>query len=385
MSINRRSFVVFTILGLISLLADMVYEGARSASGAFLEHLKAPPIASSIIGFGEFMGYSLRFISASIATILGSSFIIWSMIALGYALNVLVLPFLALTTSWEIAVSFFLLERVGKGLRAPLRDAVLAEVTEGIGRGKGFGLHELMDQVGALAGPLLFAYVIAMHGYSTAFLVLIIPGSIVMLLIASAWSMYPRIKSISSTSRRIEIRGFNTKYKLYIYAMVFQSLGFIHWAIVSYFLKHWGVMGDAEIAMLYALAMVIDAIVALPVGYLYDAVKYKSLYIAPVLTMLITPLILTKMTLMAVTGSILWGVVMSVSETIMRASIADIIGKEKLAIAYGVFAMIYGISWSLGGLILVFLIQYSLIGVLTYITITQLASILILRKLNRFE
>ncbi|MEM4005668.1 MAG: hypothetical protein QXM43_08565 [Desulfurococcaceae archaeon] len=51
----------------------MVYEGARSANGAYLEHLGAPPIASSIIGVGEFVGYVLRFVSGVLAYYLGSS------------------------------------------------------------------------------------------------------------------------------------------------------------------------------------------------------------------------------------------------------------------------------------------------------------------------
>ncbi|MEM2029148.1 MAG: MFS transporter, partial [Candidatus Bathyarchaeia archaeon] len=129
---DRRILVVFVLLGLISLAADMVYEGARSASGAYLEHLGAPPVASSIIGVGEFIGYFLRFVSGALASYLGSSVAFWGFVALGYATTLIALPLLAFAGLWWIAASLYLLERVGKGLRTPVRDVILAEVTEGV-------------------------------------------------------------------------------------------------------------------------------------------------------------------------------------------------------------------------------------------------------------
>ncbi|MEM1832216.1 MAG: hypothetical protein QXJ97_11890, partial [Desulfurococcaceae archaeon] len=97
----------------------------------------APPIASSIVGAGELIGYTLRFIGALLTTYFGSSTSFWGLITLEYAFNVMVLPFLAFTNKWIIAVSLCLVERVKKGLRAPLRDVVLAEVTEDIVKGEG--------------------------------------------------------------------------------------------------------------------------------------------------------------------------------------------------------------------------------------------------------
>ncbi|MEM1525301.1 MAG: MFS transporter, partial [Nitrososphaerales archaeon] len=211
---NRRILVVFVLLGLISLAADIVYEGARSASGAYLKHLGAPPIASSIIGVGEFIGYMLRFVSGVLASYFGSSIAFWSFVALGYAMSVMVLPFLAFTNFWWIATSLYLLERVGKGLRMPVRDVILAEVTESVGKGKGFGLHEVMDQVGALAGPLLFAYMLIHYDYSKAFLTFLIPGTLVMIFVFTAWSLYPKIKSVEVLPKKISFKGMSKRFWL---------------------------------------------------------------------------------------------------------------------------------------------------------------------------
>ncbi|MEM4789716.1 MAG: MFS transporter [Ignisphaera sp.] len=379
----KRLLAVFILLGLVSLAADMVYEGARSVSGAYLEYLRAPPIASSIVGVGEFIGYILRFVSGILASYLGSSVAFWGFIALGYAMNVMVLPLLGLTSFWWIVTALYLLERVGKGLRAPLRDVILAEVTEDIGKGKGFGLHEVMDQVGALAGPLLFAYMLKHYSYSKAFLVLLIPGILAMMFVFTAWSLYPKIRSVEVSSRRISFRGLGTRFWLYTSSMILQSLGFVHWAIASYFLKYWGVLGDAEIALLYAIAMGIDAAIAFPIGYLYDVIKFKSLFIAPIATLTIAPLLAAKNVVLGYMVAVLWGITMGISETIMRASIADIVERDKLAIAYGVFGMLYGVSWGIGGFILTFLLQTSVELLIVYATVTQMLSLIILIALNK--
>ncbi|MEM1587161.1 MAG: MFS transporter [Candidatus Bathyarchaeia archaeon] len=380
---NRRILMVFVLLGLISLAADMVYEGARSASGAYLEHLGAPPIASSIIGVGEFVGYVLRFVSGALASYFGSSVAFWGFVALGYAMNVMVLPFLAFAGFWWIATSLYLLERVGKGLRTPVRDVILAEVTEGVGRGRGFGLHEVMDQAGALAGPLLFAYMLIHYDYSKAFLILLIPGILVMIFVFTAWSLYPKIKSVEFSPKKISFRGLGRRFWLYVLSMTLQSLGFVHWAIASYFLKYWGVLGDADIAILYAIAMGVDALIALPIGYLYDTIKFKSLYIAPITTLMITLLLTTRVTTLAYVMAVLWGVTMGVSETIMRASIADIADRDGLAVAYGIFGMLYGVSWGVGGFIITFLLELSAPIAIGYATLTQVLSLLMLAVLNR--
>lgn len=380
---DRRILMVFVLLGLTSLAADMVYEGARSASGAYLEGLGAPPVASAIIGAGEFIGYALRFASGALASYLGSSAALWSIIALGYAVNVLALPLLAFAGCWRVAVALYLAERVGKGLRTPARDAVLAEVTEGVGRGKGFGLHEVLDQVGALAGPLLVAFMLVHYDYFSAFLVLLAPGALAMAFVFSAWILHPKVKGVEASPRRASLRGMGRGFWLYASSMALQSLGFVHWAVASYFLKSWGVLGDAEIAVLYAIAMGVDAAAALPMGYLYDAVKFRSLYVAPAATLAATLLLTARAAAPAYAAAALWGVTMSASETIMRASIADVVGRDRLAMAYGVFGLLYGASWSVGGIAMSYLLQASTPATIAYVALTQALSLSALIALNR--
>ena len=358
--------IVFILLGLVSLTADMVYEGARSVGGSYIEELQGPSIASAIAASGDFIGYGLRFVSAVIATYLASSLAFWGFTILGYAMTATAIPLLAYAGSWEYAALLYLVERVGKGLRAPVRDVVLAEVTEDIGRGKGFGIHELMDQMGAVAGPLLVALMISFYSYRLAFLALAVPGAISIALVVTAFALYPKLKSLEVSRPRISFRGLGRKFYVYTLATILLSLGYVHWMNVSYFLKYWNVLGDADIALAYMVAMLTDAVIAVPIGVLYDKIKFKSLYLAPLSALASAILFIYTPTLMGageVTARIatyamaaLWGTTMGCFETIMRASIADLLPPEKRALGYGVYGLVYGVSWTIGSFIYAYLL-----------------------------
>jgi MFS family permease len=389
--LSRRTLIVFIILGLVSLTADMVYEGARSVGGSYIEELGGPPVASAITASGDLIGYGLRFVSAVIATYLASSSVFWSIIIFGYALQLFAMPILAFAYSWSVATALYLIERVGKGLRTPLRDVVLAEVTEDIGMGKGFGIHELMDQAGAVAGPLLVAFMISLYGYRSAFLALAIPGTISIALVVTAFALYPKLKSLEASRPSISFRSLERKFYVYTLATILLSLGYVHWMNVSYFLKYWNALGDADIALAYMVAMLTDAVVAVPIGSLYDKIKFKSLYLAPSSALASTILFIYTPTFMGAgeaTARIatyvmaaLWGVTMGCFETIMRASIADLLPPEKRALGYGVYGLVYGVSWTIGSFIYAYLLLQPQPIPAIYATTTLLLSAILISKI----
>jgi MFS family permease len=383
--VRRRTFLVFILLGLVSLTADMVYEGARSVGGAYIESLNGPPIASAIASTGDLLGYVFRFISAVIASYLASSAAFWGITIVGYAINLLFIPFLGFTNTWYIATALYLVERTGRGLRTPLRDVILAEVSEDMGKGKGFGIHELLDQLGAIAGPLLVSIMITLYGYRIAFLSLLAPAFISMSFVTTAYMLYPRLKSVELSPPKISFRGLGRGFYIYILSMALLSLGYVHWMNVSYFLKYWNTLTDSEIALAYMVAMLTDAAIAIPIGVLYDKVKFKTLYIAPTSALLATILFIYTPTLgkpIAYAMAGLWGVTMGCFETIMRASIADVLPQEKRALGYGVYGLIYGITWTVGSFIYSYILLVSSIIATLYAIITLVASALLIRQIN---
>jgi Major Facilitator Superfamily len=156
---SRRALRFVVLVGVVSLFADMTYEGAWSVTGPFLHTLGATGVIVGLVaGFGELIGYALRLASGYIADRTARY---WAVTVVGYAINMLAVPLLALAHRWEIAAAMMIAERVGKAIRTPSRDAMLSHATKEVGHGWGFGLHEAMDQAGAMIGPLVVAFALA--------------------------------------------------------------------------------------------------------------------------------------------------------------------------------------------------------------------------------
>jgi len=373
---QHRILLVFLLLGLVSLSADIVYEGGRSISGAYLVEIKAPAVAAALIGVGEFLGLVFRLFSGYIATVFHTSSVLWSSTLLGYALTAISIPMIAFTPTWHSVVVLYIVDRLGKGLRAPSRDVILAEVSESIGVGKGFGVHELLDQLGAFTGPVLVSVLLAFYNYRVAYFTLIIPGLISVLLVITAWRLYPALKSIPPITRRPQLvfRGYSYLFWVYVAATSILALGFMHWSIASYYLRIRGVVSDVEIGLIYALAMLVDAVVAVPLGVLFDRVKLKILITIPLLVPVFIVLVAYTPRELVYFSAIPWGIVMCSEESIMRASIALLVEPSKRPLAYGVFGLLFGLTWALGGYIYTTLLGKPLY-MLLYALITSLISL----------
>jgi len=347
---RRRPMLVFLLLGLVSLFADAVYEGGRSISGAYLAEIKAPAVGAALIGVGEFLGLVSRLFSGYLATIYQSSAVLWASTTLGYAVTALSIPLIAFAPTWHGVVALYMVERLGKGLRTPARDVILAEVTEDLGVGKGFGIHELLDQLGAFAGPVLVSVLLALFGYKVAYLALIAPGLVSVLLVALAWRLHPTLRSVVSAEKtRLELRGYSRQFWIYTAASSALALGFMHWSIASYYLKVRGAASDVEIGLAYAAAMLVDALVAVPLGALFDKVGLRLMPAIPALLPIFTAMVAYAPRWAVYLLAIPWGIVMCSEESVMRASIAVLVEPSKRPLAYGVFGLVFGLAWALGG------------------------------------
>src|SRR6266702_5185588 len=171
-SIDRATAMRFIVLlGVVSLFGDMTYEGARSITGPYLGILGASATVVGVVsGFGELVGYAARLASGWLGD---RTQRYWTVTIAGYVVNLLAVPLLALAASWEVAAALIIIERMGRGIRSPVRDAMLSHAASHTGLGWGFGLHEAMDQSGAIIGPLLVSAALYLqYGYSDAFAIL---------------------------------------------------------------------------------------------------------------------------------------------------------------------------------------------------------------------
>jgi len=371
---EKTALKFIVLLGIVSLLADMTYEGARSITGQYLAILGASGTAVGIVaGLGELVGYALRLVSGYITDKTGRY---WLITILGYVINLLAVPLLALAGRWEIAAALMISERIGKAIRTPSRDAMLSHATKDIGRGWGFGLHEAMDQIGAMLGPLIVAAVLYVKGgYKASFGILLIPAILAISVLLTARYLYPRPKDLEKSTVTLETKGFPRVFWIYLCAVALVAAGFVDFPLMAYHFKKTAIASDDLIPVLYAIAMGVDALAALLFGRLFDRKGVSILIVATIISSLFAPFAFLGGFYAAILGIALWGIGMGAQESIMRAAIANMIPANKRGSAYGVFNAGYGLFWFLGSALMGLLYDISMPVLVVFSVAAQLTSI----------
>lgn len=365
-------FVIF--IGIVSLFADMTYEGARSINGPYLAVLGASGAVVGIVsGAGELIGYSLRLVSGYISDRTHSY---WAITFLGYMVNMIAVPLLALAGNWQMAALLMVMERIGKGVRVPPRDAMLSYATQQMGRGWGFGLHEALDQTGAVLGPLFVALGLYLRGgYRESYALLLIPALLALAVLATARFLYPRPQDLEISQTGLTTQGFTRTFWMYLIAAGLFAAGFADFPLIAYHFQKASVASPAVIPVLYAVAMGVDAIAALVFGRLFDRIGLRVLILVSAITAFFAPLVFFGGLVPAMFGMALWGIGMGAQESIMRAAIAGMIPIERRGWAYGVFNTAYGAFWFLGSALIGILYDVSIPALVAFSVIMILASI----------
>jgi MFS family permease len=375
-ALGGRAALFFVILmGCVSLFSDMTYEGARSITGPFLKVLGAgAPVVGIVAGLGELVGYVIRLFTGLIAD---RTKRYWVLVIIGYAVNLLAVPFLALAGNWVLASILLIMERFGKAIRKPSGDAMLSFARQKVGSGWTYGLHEAMDQIGAVTGPLVVAAVLFFRSdnYNMGFAVLAIPAVIAIAIVLITRFLYRDPSNLEVKTPTLETRGFDSRYWLYMAAVGLIAVGFADWALVAYHFQTRTLFTDVEIPLLYALAMGVDALAALAFGWLYDKVGPKILVAAAFISAGFAPFAFLGGASLAVVGVVLWGIGMGWQESIMRSVVADLSPKDRRASAFGLFNTGYGILWFAGSAVIGLLYDFSVVAVAVFSAGVQVISL----------
>ena len=382
-NLHRAAAWKFIILvGVVSLFSDMTYEGARSITGPFLGSLNASATIIGIVaGLGEFIGYALRLVSGYLTDRLGKY---WAITFVGYALNLFVVPVLALAGNWEFAAFLILMERMGKAIRTPARDAMLSHATTEVGRGWGFGFHEAMDQIGAMLGPLIVALVLYLNGsYRTGFAYLLIPAILAVLVITIAARLYPHPQHLEVTVPNLETKGLTHPYWLYVVAVGLIGAGYADFPLIAYHFGKAAVAPPNWIPIFYAVAMGVDAAAALILGRLFDRLGMPVIMAVSILSALFAPLVFLGGFNLALLGMVLWGIGMGAQESIIKAALAEMVPRNRRATGYGVFNTGFGLFWFLGSALMGILYDFSLWSLIFFSVIIQLSAIPIFFRISK--
>ena len=349
---RRRAWTVVVLFGLVSLLADMTYEGARSLIGPYLGLLGAgAAVVAAVAGLGEWLAHGLRLLSGYWSD---RTRAYWTFVFVGYGVNLLSVPLLALARSWPVAAGLVVLERIGKALRTPARDALLSQATEHVGHGRGFGLHEALDQIGAVLGPALMAVVVWKTGaMRPAFAVLLLPALAALGMLVLARHRHPAAPTgAAPPGFRQGVQRMPRAFWIYLAAAGLLAAGFVDFPFIAYVQTRTGGMPVAWVPLLYILAMAVDAAAALLFGRLFDRLGMRALPLALLPALPAPALVLLPLPrAAALVGVTLWGLGMGVQESVLRAGVASMVPQSHRGTAYGLFNTGYGLAWFLGSLV----------------------------------
>jgi len=378
MEARRLAILSIVVFGLVSLFGDVVYEGSRGIVPPFLRDLGFSAfILGLVLGFGDFLGYSLRIVFGVLSD---RTRAYWGILVGGYSLLIAV-PLLAFAGSWQLAIALVLAERFSKAIRSPARDTLFSYATRGMKSGKAFGLHELMDQIGAVVGPALVAVVLLTTGdnFRAAFSTLLIPYILMMCILALAYFKIKNLVPLPTDMRKISFRSLPGEFIIYSTSVALNSMGLVSVGLILYEVSP--TVLPWVVSVIYLATQAVDAVSAPIAGYFYDLIGRKLLYLPFVLSILSSTLIFFGGTGYAVASALLFGVIFGMHESIYRAAVADMTPIEMRGSAYGVFHTLYGFGFLLGGAIFGFFLDNDLTCIaIPYIVVTQLLAIFLLYK-----
>jgi hypothetical protein len=294
-----------------------------------------------------------------------------------------------------VAVALILLERLGKAVRSPSKSALLAHVAGAVGRGRGFGVHKALDQVGAFSGPLLVAAVVAASSgvIWPGMAVLAIPGAVAMVLLVLLRLRVPDPSVYDATPapapgaveapRRGWFKeavgvGLPPEFFRYAVAASLTTGALVTFGIIGYHLTVEGLVPVASVPVVYAGAMAVEAVAALLVGWAYDRAGTRILLVVPVLVALVPALALGGTVPLVLAGVVVWGFAHGVQDSTIKAVVADLVEAPRRATAYGVFAGIQGLLAIGGGAAAGWLYERSLTWLVVAVAASQVVALLLL-------
>lgn len=349
-NLKKKSMIFIVLIGTVSLFSDMTYEGARSISGQYLEILGASAAVVGFIGgLGELLGYAIRFFSGRLAD---KTHKYWSLTIFGYFINLLSVPLIALFPHWQWAIFPMVFERIGKGIRVPPKDAMLSFATKSVGRGWGFGIHEFLDQLGAVSGPIFVALILFLLGennFRYAFSFLIIPALCAIGILFFSRFLYPVPSKLEVKLVELDSKGLPKLFWIYCFCVLGFAVGFLDFVLIAFHLEKTKLIAQPMIPILYAFSMGVDGVSALVFGRLFDKNGFIALLFAIIISIFANPLIfLTSSVYLIVIGMTCWGIGLGALESIIRAAVANIVPVSKRGSAFGIFNTLLGVFWFIG-------------------------------------
>ena len=339
------------LLGGVSFFTDVSSEMCFSLLPVFV--VKELGASRAILGliecFAEALGYVLRLVSGAISDRFRRR---KPFVGIGYAVSAFSKPFFALSTHWLHVFVVRSIDRVGKGVRTAPRDALIKESVEESTLGKAYGFHRLMDQMGAILGPIAAFLLVAFIGIRGVFLSSLIPGLLAIVFLfpvieaRSTWGGegFSPIKGLRNAPRRL-------LYLLFVLGVF--AAGAYNFSFILLLASESG-LADQLIPLVYALINVMYVIMTVPSGLLADKVGGERVMLSA-FAFFATASALASLAVLnpalALVVAVFYGAYRGVFETISRTLVARYAPEELTATVFGVYYLEVGALFFLANLV----------------------------------
>ena len=346
-------------LGWVSFWMDVSSEMIYPLLPVFLSSLGVGSLAIGFVaGLSESTASFFRVISGFISDKLKKR---KAVIIFGYGLSTLARPLLALSSSWGHVLGFRLIDRAGKGMRTPPRDALIAEASSSERYGRSYGIQRAMDTAGAVLGPALATGILALGmGYRSVFWISFIPAAIAVAIIqlfvrehgkrSPEFPGAPAAATWHHAGAATDPRAaggslFSRDLKIFLVVTAVFSLGNSSNFFLVLRAKNLG-FKDHAIPLLYMTMNVSSALLSYPAGRLADRFgKARIAFLGYLLYAALYALFAVEASMKA-----LWilfplqGIYLAFSEGIGTAYLATLLPGERRATGFAIYYTVIGLA-----------------------------------------
>lgn len=331
-------------LGFASFFTDFAAEMIVPLLAVFLtDSLKASRAALGLIeGLSESAASLLRVVSGW-----------WSdkvrrrkpFILLGYGITSIARPLFGLAAAaWHVG-AIRLLDRVGKGVRLSARDALIADSCEPWARGKAFGLQRALDHLGAMIAPLV-AYLLLSGGWDVReiFLLTAIPAALVLLVIGGFVRDIPFAGP--APKLRLSLAPFDANFRWFLLTVTVFTLANSSDQFILLRARDCGLEAK-HLPLVWSGLCLVRMLVSLPAGIWSDRVDRRWVVLAGWIVYVLVYAGLafarTPAAFLALVG--VYGLHHALSESVLRAVVADLVPSSHRGTAYGLFHFCAGMAY----------------------------------------
>lgn len=381
--VTSPAFLFVMTTGVVNLFGDITYEGGASINGPFMATLGASAaIVSVTAGIGEFLGYALRLPAGYAADRTGRY---WLITFVGYIINLFAVPAMALAGSWQVAAALVLAERIGRALRKPTVEAMLSYTTGELGKGWVYALNTALDETGATLGPLIVALVLLLKGdFRTGYAFLTISAVAALVALVVARVNFP-LPSRLEQGHTAPARDFGKAYWLYMLAGALFAAGLMSFELISYHLSKTKIASDQWIPVMLAISTAFGVLANLAFGKAYDRVGLPVVVAAVCISAAFSPFVILGGFWLVLLGMLLWGVGYATQDTLLKAIVTEVLPEGKRNFAFGLYYAGYGVGWLVGSIVAGLLYEISLIALIAFSIVIQLASVPVFLMAGRQE